>query len=146
MTRLNVEILTVFRHKNSFQTLQLPNDQGELQEVFLDRRKLIPVPLFFWKIVHDVDDNAAIVFVGVNSPEDDDEVQPELQICPDVCDSAKWSFPDKGDAKMGLLFCCSYQYFKSAVPWIDFLKDPILLENRPRNFKSKESKVFKNYL
>jgi hypothetical protein len=38
---------------NSFQTLALPGADGDPVQVFLDRRHLIPVPLYFWKLVHD---------------------------------------------------------------------------------------------
>ena len=99
--------------------------------MFLDRRKLIPVPLFFWKIVHDEVDNAAVVFVGINSPELTGDLRDEYQLCPDICESAKWNFPNKGVADKGFLYCCSYQSFKESIPWIDFLDNPALLVNHP---------------
>jgi hypothetical protein len=101
--------------------------------VFLDRRNLIPVPLFYWKIVYDADADAAIVFVGVNSPEVSDELRSELQLCPDICDSAEWSFPNKKVAEKGFLYCCSYQSFKDSIPWVDFLDNPAILVNRPHS-------------
>ena len=100
----------------------MPDANGDLQEVFLDRRRLIPVPLFYWKIIQDPDVNEAIVFVGVNSPRsfDVDEVPPELLICPDICESAGWNFPNKNETEKGFLYCCSYQSFKESIQWIDF--------------------------
>ena len=114
-----------------FQILVLPDADGHPQEVYLDRRKLIPVPLYFWKIVHDDVDNAAVVFVGINSPEETDDLPAEYQLCPDICESAKWNFPQKGSSDRGFLYCCSYQSFKKSIPWIDFLDNPALLVNHP---------------
>jgi len=118
--------------KNWFQTLTLPDANGDLHEVFLDQRRLIPVPLFYWKIVHDPEVNEAIVFVGVNSPRSyDDEIPPELSICPDICESAGWNFPNKNVTEKGFLYCCSYQSFKESIEWIDFFffDNPGILNN-----------------
>jgi hypothetical protein len=62
-----------------------------------------------------------------------DELRSELQLCPDICDSAEWSFPNKKVAEKGFLYCCSYQSFKDSIPWVDFLDNPAILVNRPQS-------------
>jgi hypothetical protein len=109
-------------------TLTLPDTTGVLREVFLDKRSLIPVPLFYWKLVHDPEENKAIVFVGVNSPRLYEQIPEDLIICPDICETYHWNFPNKNVSEKGFLYCCSYQSFKQSLPWINFLSNPGILE------------------
>lgn len=107
--------------------LSLPDVNGDMKEVFLDSRKLIPVPLFYWKLVHDPSLNQAIVFIGVNSPQQFPIIPSNYLLCPDICATFHWHFLFKDVAKKGFLYCCSYQEFQKAVPWVDFLEDPSVL-------------------
>lgn len=81
------------------------------EEVFLAADKSgnrsIPVPLVFWKVVHDEDGGQAVAFVGLNDPKADPADNPARSICrPDVCPDIRWaSF--KGDAESGLMYCCA---------------------------------------
>jgi hypothetical protein len=106
----------------------LPDSSGTLKEVFLDKSHLIPVPLFYWKLVHDPEENLAIAFVGVNSPEIFETIPSNLLICPDICDSTNWDFPKKDVAEKGFLYCCSYQSLNEALNWINFLDNPGILK------------------
>jgi len=108
--------------------LTLPDSTGNLQQVFLDKRKLILVPLLFWKILYDPIENKAIVFVGVNSLETFKPSPSTYQLCPDVCQESHWHFDQKDSLERGIIYCCSYQDFKLALEWIHFYNNPDILE------------------
>ena len=94
---------------------------------------LIPVPEFYWKVVHDPAEDAAVVFVGLNDPHFAGDAEAEEQICPNVCEEAAWLFFRRKEATKGYTYCCTYQDFRLAVPWAPELSagggDPELLRN-----------------
>lgn len=91
-------------------------------------RDLIPVPLYFWKIVEDASSNRAIAFVGVNHPFESAPVS----LCPqdeaDLCEKQGWVFPNRHNTHQGHLYCCTFQSLAENIPWTKHL----LLNGRPR--------------
>ena len=91
---------------------------------------LIPVPEFYWKVVHDPDIGGAVVFVGLNDPHFEGDPAVEAQICPDVCEQGMWFFFRRKEVSKGYSYCCTYQEFKAVVDWAPELPgDPELLDN-----------------
>lgn len=92
--------------------------------------KRIPVPEFYWKIVHDPVVDEAIVFVGLNNPHFSGEnPEIEVQICPDICAENKWFFLYQKNVNKGYSYCCSYQDFKGIIDWAPDIGDPDVLQN-----------------
>lgn len=111
--------------------LARPDDDGQPPS---SAPSLIPVPEFFWKVVHDPAEDAAVVFVGLNDPYfagGDDPAASGAVLCPDVCDEARWFLFRRREAAKGYTYCCSYQDFAAAIEWAPPLDpaDPGLLKN-----------------
>ena len=76
-------------------TLQYKNSKGRRTDVDLHYKDVsIPCNKYFWKVIHDVEKNEAIVFVGINDPHyeitgkgDRDRLFKDV---PSVCDQLEW--------------------------------------------------------
>lgn len=74
--------------------LSYANKDGVDTELYLDyisRGKVkakIPIPLYFWKIIHDEEKNEAVAFVGTNDIFADESSN---FLCNNVCDQLKWA-------------------------------------------------------
>lgn len=113
--------------------LAMKNDAGRMTKIYLSKGKkpYIPVPEFFWKAVYDPASDDAVVFVGLNNPHFQGDPSAEASICPDRCAEARWFFGFQSSIPKGFLYCCSYQEFAAAVPWVPRVGDgdPGLLKN-----------------
>ena len=115
--------------------LALTDDKGEKKKLYLAKERgqfsLIPVPEFYWKIVHNPITDEAVVFVGLNNPYFEGDPSTEAQICPDQCVSARWFFGYQKNVDKGYIYCCSYLDFKAAVDWVPDIGDgnPTLMHN-----------------
>lgn len=113
--------------------LRLPNEQGDMTEIFLDSTGKIPVPKFFYKVVIDPLAQKGVVFVSVNNPyvSVDDINSSEYELCNDVSGKMSWpeSWFEKKQKKMqrvdrktsanrgkGYIFACEISDFLSQVP------------------------------
>ena len=110
-------------HTGTFENLQLDGDTIALGK----NSNLIPVPLYFWKLVFDENFTHAIAFVAINHPkireiEDGDSIPLRYDLCPSesatLCEDQSWKIRSRKSAKKGLLYCCSYQSLKKRIPWI----------------------------
>lgn len=114
---LNVDIYT-----GTHGVLQYIDENGESQDMYLSSSsKLktnspkIPVPKVYYKIVV-TDDNAGIVFVGVNNPHiKDDELKPNYIFCENVITKVAY-IPWKPSLRMGFMYACSIDEFSKFVP------------------------------
>ena len=111
----------------TFQILQLSSVEDaeeKFSNVALGENSNIPVPLYFWKIVFNPDQNQAIAFVGINHPllKNIDGIPLKYDLCPNesesLCEDLGWKFRNRKKAKKGLLYCCSYQSLGIKIPWI----------------------------
>jgi DNA/RNA endonuclease G (NUC1) len=111
--------------------LQLENGSGD--SIYLGDHSTIAVPLYFWKVVHDVSTNEAIVFVTINKPniEESDEIPTGLNLCghdpSSLCEESGWNFRHRKKSSKGILYCCTYTSLKLTLPWIMDLTNPGLL-------------------
>jgi hypothetical protein len=82
--------LTVITGVNDICTLADVN--GVQQPIYLafdeNNNGLIPVPKYYWKLIHDPVSNTATAVLGINNPHN--KVVQEDVICPDVCDQVPW--------------------------------------------------------
>ena len=116
----------------TFQILQLSSisnsnkdtEDEKFSNVALGKNSNIPVPLYFWKLVFNPDQNQAIAFIGINHPilKDIDGIPIKYDLCPNesesLCEDMGWKFRNRNKAKKGLLYCCSYQSLRLKIPWI----------------------------
>ena len=115
-------------HTGTFENLQLIGDDGTPSNIALGKdsnsNDLLPVPLYFWKVVFDEDSNHAIAFVVINHPkiEMDGDIPLKYDLCPSesatLCEDQSWKIRSRKSAKQGLLYCCSYQSLKKKIPWL----------------------------
>lgn len=94
--------------------LKLPNNKGDLVELYLTNDKLIEVPKWTWKVVKSEKKDAAIVFISLNDPfANKNEI---VEFCPNVCKAA--GIDTKGGfetTRKGYTFCCSLTEFRKVV-------------------------------
>nr|CAH0105950.1 unnamed protein product [Daphnia galeata] len=70
----------------------LADVNGVQQPIYLafdeNNNGLIPVPKYYWKLIHDPVSNTATAVLGINNPHN--KVVPADVSCPDVCDQVPW--------------------------------------------------------
>lgn len=100
--------------------LQYIDGNGTSQDMFMlsnrqAKLEKIPIPKIYYKIVV-TDDNAGIVFIGVNNPHaKDDEIKQNYIFCENAI--AKVSYiPWKANLRMGFMYACSIDEFTKFVP------------------------------
>lgn len=105
------EDLTVYT--GVYEQLKLPNDKGELVELYLTDNKLIEVPKWTWKVVKSERTDSAIVFITMNDPF---ASKKELvEFCPNVCKEAGFDTKAFETTRKGYTFCCALSEFRKAV-------------------------------
>lgn len=79
-------------------------------------RPAIPVPLLFWKVVHDEAAGSAVAFVGLNDPDGAGRRgNPAEKACgTDVCARVRW-VEFKADADSGLMYCCAVNDLRKTI-------------------------------
>ncbi|XP_050545011.1 uncharacterized protein LOC126907631 [Daktulosphaira vitifoliae] len=88
----------------------------------------IPVPSVFWKIVHDVDTDQAIVFIGCNDPFANRFGNSTSQFCTkSLCKQLNWVSFDTDPLK-GVMNCCSYKDFSKIIKVPQIEVNDILLK------------------
>lgn len=75
----------------------------------------MPIPMAFWKVVLEDDNERAVAFIGLNDPYADVDDNPARHICAkDVCPLIGW-VDFNPDPKKGLMYCCELNDFTKAV-------------------------------
>ena len=105
----------------TFQTLRLSDSK-----ITLGKNSVLPVPLYFWKLVYDKQLKQATVFVVINHPLlKENDIPIIYDLCSSesetLCEDLSWNFRTRKKAKKGLLYCCSYQSLKKKIPWLENL-------------------------
>lgn len=89
----------------------LPDKDGKQQPLFLDPPSSIPVPLFYWKLVHNTRTGNSTVYMGLNNPYK--EINDSLYLCPNTCPGDYDNGEAGVDANQGLVYCCTKESFES---------------------------------
>ena len=115
--------LDLMIHTGTFGTMTLTDVNGNQQPLYLALDKnnngVIPVPKYYWKLIHDPVAGTATAVIGINNPHLD-RILPADIICPDVChripwiDSLKWK---PTDISKGYMFCCTAEELHKAIPF-----------------------------
>lgn len=100
--------------------LALPNRDGALQSIYLhfdeNNNGVVPVPMYFYKVVYDPTARTAVAFVTINSAFYNKTTTDELQFCSDICDSnPQYSWLTWRSRDGAHSFCCDYTEFANEV-------------------------------
>ena len=130
-------------YTGTYGTLTLADASSKQQAIYLttdvNNNNLIPVPKYYWKLVHDPEAKTATAIVGLNNPH---HSLPETTsgggggnddvfFCPDVCGQVPWLQNFKqyfNRTTSGLTFCCTADQLRRTVAHVpDLGMLPLLL-------------------
>jgi len=124
--RLDLRVTT-----GQFGVATLADVDGVQRELYLafdeeDGRGLLPVPRFFWKVLHDPAAGRATAFVGINNPHLT-QIAADDFICANVCNRVPWVDWTLDNARRGYMYCCTAAELRAAIPYAPDLGDVDLL-------------------
>ncbi|CAH2062454.1 unnamed protein product, partial [Iphiclides podalirius] len=104
----------------------LPDKHNQQQKLFLhvdeNNNGVVPVPLYYYKLVYDPKELKAVAFVSINSSYYNKSMVDELTFCSDVCNGngnytwLKWRPRDGAHS-----FCCDYDEFVKEIDYLPTL-------------------------
>ncbi|KAK2709941.1 uncharacterized protein LOC136027441 [Artemia franciscana] len=115
-----------------FDVLSLPGPSGKPKSVYLTRdsncNQYIPVPKFFWKVIHDPSTKKALAIISINNPFLT-TLPNNYILCKDVCSSISWIPKDslKSLSSSGYIYCCSVDDLRKSIPDIPNIGNVALL-------------------
>ena len=119
--------LTIYT--GTFGVTTLADVNGVQQPIYLafdeNNNGLIPVPKYYWMLVHDTAANTATAVFGINNPHN--RVTAEDVLCPSVCDQIPWVDWSLTDVVKGYTFCCTAADLYKAVDYAPNLDVPLLI-------------------
>lgn len=120
--------LTIYT--GTFGVMTLADINGVQQPIYLafdeNNNGLIPVPKYYWKLIHDTAANTATAVLGINNPHIG-QVLPEDIICPDVCSQVPWVTWAVTDIYKGYTFCCTAAELHRAIDFAPNLDLPLFV-------------------
>lgn len=96
-------------YTGSHGVLELEDVHGKKAEIYMLPHKLLPVPKYFWKLLHSVENQEAIVLVALNNPFL--HSPPGELLCPNVCNDYGWGSSKWEKMQKGFVFCCTFESF-----------------------------------
>lgn len=110
-------------YSGTFGVTQLRDQNDTLVDIYLYRdannNPQIPVPLYYYKVVHDASRRIGTAFVTINNPYYTETEVQALTFCTDRClnntafDWLKW---DQNNIEIGYSFCCTIDEFRRTIP------------------------------
>jgi hypothetical protein len=88
---------------------------------------LIPVPKYYWKLIHDSISSTATAVIGINNPYLNPEEEEDI-ICPNVCDQVPWvnkATSSLTDITRGYTFCCTTADLHKAIRYAPYMDVPL---------------------
>ena len=74
--------------------LTLADSKGKMKPIYLSKdannNNVLPVPKYYWKVVHDPSANQAVAFIGINNPHIETVTGADI-FCTDICDQVGWA-------------------------------------------------------
>lgn len=100
-----------------FQTLQLNDVNGNLQNIYLQSPNKLAVPKFSWKVAKNMITLEAIAFVTLNNPFVGNISSSDL-LCQNICDKYGWINSAWSNPSKGFTYCCDVNELKTVIPTI----------------------------
>ncbi|XP_001858177.2 uncharacterized protein LOC6043286 [Culex quinquefasciatus] len=110
--------LEVTVYTGTYGILELPDANGDMQQIFLDfdpnNGGRVPVPKVFYKVLHDEWHDAGIALIGVNNPHaTPEQIQQDYVFCEDVSDQIKWLKWKPENILGGYSYACDVNEFNA---------------------------------
>lgn len=70
-------------YTGTHEVMQLQDVNGDMVQIFLYDGDKLPVPRFYWKIIHDPEAGKGVAIIGINNPHLK-SVPPEMILCPKI--------------------------------------------------------------
>ncbi|XP_021191830.3 uncharacterized protein LOC110377314 [Helicoverpa armigera] len=110
-------------YSGTFGVTQLRNQNNTLVDIYLykdaNNNPQIPVPLYYYKVVHDASRRIATAFVTINNPYYTETEVQALTFCTDRClnnTAFNWLKWDQNNIEIGYSFCCTIDEFRRTIP------------------------------
>ena len=120
-------------HTGTYGTMNLADVNGKQRPFYLAQDKnnngVVPVPKYFWKLIHDPSSETATAVIGINNPHLERITSSDI-LCPDVCNQVSWIATLRWkphDFSKGYMFCCTAQSLHKAVSYAPDLDLPLFL-------------------
>jgi len=117
--------LTVYTGTSGVIELSDVNDR--LVPIFLYNGDMLPVPRYFWKILHDPAGGAGVAVIGINNPHLA-SVPSSMILCPALSSHPLLAMSEPHNIKSGYMFACRVEDLAAAVPEVPQLPAMSLLE------------------
>ncbi|XP_059098835.1 uncharacterized protein LOC131892971 [Tigriopus californicus] len=114
---------TVRVFTGTFGILKYKGSTGKLKPLYLypnDGNKWIPVPEYYWKVIHNPETNEAIAFVGYNNPHA--KMAPE-KMCKNQCSKLSWADWNMDNLYSGYMYCCQLEELRESISYLPDLRD-----------------------
>lgn len=109
-------------YTGTYGVTSLKNDNGHRVSIYLyndeNNNPVIPVPLYFYKVVYEPSTNRGVAFVGINNPYVTSAEAQDLFFCKDLCRGNidfYWLTWHPDNSNEGYTFCCTIPDFRGTV-------------------------------
>ena len=82
--------------------------------------RVIPVPLFYWKVIHDPVAKKATAFIGTNNPWAE-SITEDIIMCQNIAHKIKWLSWNPNNITKGISYACTVDDLRKAVPTVPLL-------------------------
>ena len=106
--------------------IELKDVDGKMVPIYLYNKSQVPVPRYYWKILHDPVSESGVGVVGINNPHLD-SVSDDMILCPPVTDHPLLTMDDPDNIVDGFMFVCTVEDLAKAVPEVPDLPTMSLL-------------------
>lgn len=117
-------------YTGTFRTMTLLDVKGTPRPLYLavdkNNNGILPVPLYYWKVIHESNSDTATAVIGVNNPHLE-RISPEDIICPNVCHKIPWINWKLTDISKGYMFCCTVKDLHKVIPYAPNLDVPLFV-------------------
>ena len=107
--------------------MELKDVKDKLVPVFLYNGDQLPVPQYYWKVLHDAEGGAGVAVVGINNPHLDSVPDTDL-LCSPLPSHPLLNISEPHNIKSGYMFACKVEDLAEAVPELPELPSMSLLE------------------
>ncbi|CAG9574133.1 unnamed protein product [Danaus chrysippus] len=106
-------------YTGTFGVSTLGDSSSKQQELFLsvdqNNNGILPVPLYYYKVVYDAKNKTAVSFISINSSYYNQTMIKKLVFCEDICGSSLYSWLKWRSNDGTHSFCCEYHDFIKTV-------------------------------
>ncbi len=113
-------------YTGTYGILTLPDVKGQQKPINLADYR-IPVPKYFWKVIHDPTAKKATAVIGINNPHLA-KIKDEDVFCPDICNQISWIKFERKIIARGFTFCCNVPSLHKVISYSPDLGNISLLD------------------